>query len=296
MSLRIVLVGQEAAGAQLLRALSGAEHEVVACLTQEPDKRGGSASLAALATRLGIGVLPAALVRDASFASQLRDWRIDLLLNVHSLHVVADAVLEAPRIGSFNLHPGPLPEYAGLNTVGWAIYNADTTYGVTLHWMKPRIDAGPIAFLDRFPVSSSATSLTLSAECTQRGLALIAALLEQADRDPSSIPARPQDLGSRRYFARKDAPQRGRVDWRSTGAEIDRLGRAFDYGPFACPWGRLRADLDGESCDVSQLRRTDEPADAPPGTPRVERGSLWVSAADEWIDLGNDPRTGMKTN
>ena len=73
----------------------------------------------------------------------MREQGVDLLLNVHSLYLIARrTVVAAPRIGSFNLHPGPLPEYAGLNTPSWAIYNGEREHGVTVHWMEPGVDTG----------------------------------------------------------------------------------------------------------------------------------------------------------
>jgi hypothetical protein len=48
---------------------------------------------------------PAAAVKDPAFASELWRRHVDVLLNVHSRHLIDPEVLAAPRIGSFNLHP-----------------------------------------------------------------------------------------------------------------------------------------------------------------------------------------------
>src|SRR5919109_2815282 len=129
--LSVVLVAEEAAGLRALRLLDASEHEVVAVLSSS-------------GTGFGRPVRDPLAVTDPAFAGELRD--VDLLLNVHSLHIAAPAVVAAPRTGSFNLHPGPLPEYAGLNAPSWAIYNGETRHAVTLHWMEPEVDAGPIAY------------------------------------------------------------------------------------------------------------------------------------------------------
>jgi UDP-4-amino-4-deoxy-L-arabinose formyltransferase/UDP-glucuronic acid dehydrogenase (UDP-4-keto-hexauronic acid decarboxylating) len=90
-----------------------------------PRPQDGGLSLWGLATKLGYRTWPAELVRDPKFAVQVRDERVDVVLNVHSLFLIRKEVLEAPRLGSFNLHPGPLPRYAGLNPVCWAIKAGD---------------------------------------------------------------------------------------------------------------------------------------------------------------------------
>jgi UDP-4-amino-4-deoxy-L-arabinose formyltransferase/UDP-glucuronic acid dehydrogenase (UDP-4-keto-hexauronic acid decarboxylating) len=285
MSLRVLLVGQEAAGAQILRAVSGSAHQVVAVLTQDPLKRGGSASLASIAGQADIPVFPARLVKDPAFAEEVRAWEVDVMLNVHSLHIVADAVLAAPRVGSFNLHPGPLPEYAGLNTVGWAIYNGETKYGVTVHWMHPGIDTGPIALEERFPVPPHATALQLAAECTRRGVPLLLELLDRAEQGADAVPSEPQDSSARVYYARDRIPRDGRVDWSRPGVELERFARAFDYGPFASPWGLPTTLLGERTVGVLGLRPTGRATDWPAGTHRVENGSLHFAASDQWIEV-----------
>lgn len=285
MTLRVLLAGQEAAGGQILRTLASSEHEVVAVLTQEPKAPGGPSSLAKLAESFGTEVLPARLVRDPAFASRVRGWSVDVLLNVHSLHIVADEVLAAPTVGSFNLHPGPLPEYAGLNTVGWAIYRDEPEYGVTVHWMVPSIDAGPIAFQERFPLPADATALTLSTDCTRRGVELLEKVLDCAAADPRSIPIEEQDLSRRTYYSRHSIPQGGRIEWSRPAEEIARFGRAFDYGPFTSPWGRPSTIIGGDRLlEMTGLATTGEWAGMPPGsTRRSQDGGLLVASADEWV-------------
>lgn len=284
--LRVLIAGEEAAGAHILRAVARSQHEVVAVLTRS-GAGGVPAPVAGVAERLGVPVLPAADVRKESLAERMRAWGVDVLLNAHSLHIVADAVLQAPRIGAFNLHPGPLPAYAGLNTVAWAIYNGEAEHAVTVHWMAPRVDAGPIALEERFPIGPDDTSLTVSAECTRRGVRLMLRVLELAAADPSQVPVLPQDVCGRTYYSSRDIPAGGRVSWHRPAAEVERLSRAFDYGPFPCPWGRLEADVAGHTLSVGGITRTGAESVVPAGTTSTgEDGRLEVACLDEWVRVG----------
>jgi UDP-4-amino-4-deoxy-L-arabinose formyltransferase/UDP-glucuronic acid dehydrogenase (UDP-4-keto-hexauronic acid decarboxylating) len=285
-SLRVLIAGEEAAGAHILRAVAGSAHSVAAVLTG-PTPAASPNPVARVAQRLEIPVLPAASVRKRELARRMRAWGVDLLLNAHSLHLATPEVLAAPRVGSFNLHPGPLPEYAGLNTVAWAIYNGEAEHGVTVHWMAPRIDAGPIVLEERFPIGPGDTSLTVSSECTRRGVRLLLAVLDLATEGPYSIPARPQDLSRRTYYSGRSKPAGGRVSWDRPAEEVERLSRAFDYGPFPCPWGRLVAQVGGVSVEVAGIARTGAPSGAPPGTARATgEGRVEVACRDEWVRLG----------
>jgi methionyl-tRNA formyltransferase len=212
----------------------------------------------------------------------MRANQVDVLLNVHSLFLITPEVVAAPSIGSFNLHPGPLPEYAGLNAPSWAIYHGEPRHGVTLHWMDPAIDTGPIAYAAAFDLSDAETGLTASAKCVRHGLPLVERVLNAAVKDPSSIPAIAQDLSRRRYFGR-EAPQEGRLEWDRSAREIVNFVRAADYGPFPSPWGHPTTTAAGRSIGIVRAEQTRSAADAPPGTVRNVDGDVQVAAADEWV-------------
>lgn len=276
----VLLVAEESAGIQALRMLERSRHRVAAVLTA-PQTRGGAATVAAVAEKMGVPVLPSARVREPDLADWIRTRGIDLLLNVHSLYVVHPDIVAAPRIGSFNLHPGPLPEYAGLNAPSWAIYQGERRHAATLHWMHPGIDTGPIAYETTFDLAETDTGLSLSARCAKEGLVLFARLLEAADR--GTIPSTPQDLKRRRYFGR-EVPDGGQIAWRRSARQVIDFVRACDYFPFASPWGQPRARLGSREIAVTRASRTGKPATAEPGTVgRIDVESVHVATGDEWI-------------
>ena len=280
--LNVVLVAEEAAGAQAFRNLTRTDHNIVGLLTSAT---GAGVSVTSLAKRLEVPVLSSEMVREASTAVWLAREEVDVLLNVHSLFRIHPAVVASPRIGSFNLHPGPLPEYAGLNAPSWAIYNGETSHAVTLHWMDAEIDTGPIVYSSSFEVTDRDTGLSVSAACVREGLPLLARLLDDASGDPAWIPATPQDLTRRRYFGR-EVPDDGRIRWSHSGRQLVDFVRACDYLPFVSPWGHPVARLHDDEVELLKASRTHEPTDAKPGTVgHGNGGSVCVATADEWIRL-----------
>jgi methionyl-tRNA formyltransferase len=279
--LRVLLIAEEAAAVQTLRMLAGSPHDVVAVMTRGPSGFSSGASVAGIATQLGYRVWPARLVMENGFAQTIRREGVDLLLNVHSLYVLAADVVDAPRIGSFNLHPGPLPGYAGLNAPSWAIYHGEQNHAVTLHWMDAGIDTGPIAYQDQLVIGDDDTGLTLSAKCVRAGLGLVQNLLEAAVT--GTIPRRLQPDGVRRYHGR-EIPRGGSLLWDESAARVLNFIRACDYLPFTSPWGHPRVCLDGREMSVLKAMRTGERCNAPAGTVgrRVGEHAL-VAARDEWV-------------
>ncbi len=264
--LRVVVVAEEAAGVQVLRGLIALRPspEITAVLTVAEPKGSRRPIVHEAATSLGLETWPAELVRSPGLAGRLEDAEVDLLLNVHSLFLVHPDVLGAPRIGSFNLHPGPLPEYAGLNVPSWAVYNGEKRHAVTLHWMDGGIDTGPIAWMEWFEVTEADTGFAVSAQCVRRGVPLVLKLVETAARDASSIPRAEQDLSRRRYF-RSEPPQGGELDWSRPAAEIIRYVRAADYAPFPSPWGHPQTTLLDHRVGIVKATRIDLPASESPG-------------------------------
>ncbi|HWR53688.1 MAG TPA: formyltransferase family protein [Bryobacteraceae bacterium] len=283
-SLRVLLVGEESAGVQTLNAVARTVHEVVAVMTSARPAA-PTASLSAVAARLGIPVWSAALVQDKEFAEEIRAAGVDLILNVHSLHLICNEVIRAARIGAFNMHPGPLPEYAGLNTVSWGIYNGETTFGVTVHWLAPKIDAGDIAYESTFTIEEADTPLRVMHNCVSRGIPLILQLLETAALDPAAIPREPQDLSRRRYFGRQP-PEQGRLSWRRKASEIVNFIRACNYAPYDSPWGHPITMSCHRQIAIIDAARTERPSTTAPGTIRAcDEPGVLVSAIDEWVSV-----------
>jgi methionyl-tRNA formyltransferase len=281
--MKVLLIGEQAAGVRALQLLAQKRTQIVAVMASPPRQAGHGVSVWNLATKLGYATWPAELVRDPNFATQVRDAAVDIMLNVHSMVLIRKEILEAPRLGSFNLHPSPLPRYAGLNSVCWAIYRGETEYAVTLHKLVPEIDAGPIVYQEGFGIEREETGLSLSAKCVSVGVPLVLRLLETAAQAPSNIPLSPQDLTKREYFGR-DVPLNGNLSWNRPARWISNFVRASDFFPFPSPWGPPRTVLGESTIGIAKIRETGKPADVPPGTVGARTsGGVNVACADEWV-------------
>lgn len=295
--MNILLIAEESAGIQLLRALPQSDHRIVAVMASPAKRTTDVASVWHMAEKSGYPTWPASLVKDPDFASRVRSENVDLILNVHSLYIIHEKVIKAPRVGSFNLHPGPLPAYAGLNTVSWAIYRGERTYGVTVHKMVPEVDAGPMVSQSFFNIEPDDSALSLYLRCMKAGLTLLFQLLEIACVDPGAIPLVPQDLTQRRYFG-KEIPEHGRLRWSRPAHEIVNFVRACDYYPFPSPWGYPRASTGDQDVAIVRASLTGNACDASPGTVGEVSGSsgVCIACADEWIVVSKLMINGQRTD
>ncbi len=283
MPLNVILVGAESAAVTVYQNLIGDGHHVAAVLVENPETTG--AGLLDRARAAGVPIHPADRVTDPGFADQIRALGVDVLLNVHSLSVVDSEVAGAPSIGSFNLHPGPLPRYSGLNVVTWAIAEGRTSHGVTLHWIDDRIDTGPVVEMVEFPVDDNDTGLSVFRACIARGVEMVRRLMANAETDAGRIAAIPQ-AGKRRVYRRADRPGDGRVDWSATAGAIHNLARASNFGPFPSPTGHPAARYEGRDVGIVGTAPTGIPADEPAGSvSSLTGGQVAVAAADEWLTV-----------
>ena len=283
--MNVLLVGEESAGAQTLKLLANGNHRLVGVMASPTRKAVGGMTVWQHAEKLGCRTWPAELVKDPAFAEVIRDEEVDLLLNVHSLFVIKPEIVEAPRWGSFNLHPGPLPRYAGLNAPSWAIYRGERSHGVTLHRMMAGIDTGTIAYQTIFDIDDTDTGFSVSAKCIKFGMELIRKLLETSAENPQAIPAIEQDLSRREYFG-KGTPEDGWLDWSRPAREVFNFVRAADYSPFPSPWRIPRSRIGDQEVAFMKVTLIGHPCDSAPGTIRQFDGAkALVASADEWVEV-----------
>ena len=283
--MNILLVGEESAGIQMLKSLSATANKIVGVMASPSTNGTATATLWNVATKMGYTTWPAKLVKDPEFAKEIRAQDVDILLNVHSLFIIKGELLTAPRLGSFNLHPGPLPRYAGLNAPLWAIYHGEERHGATIHKMLPELDTGPIAYQTILEVGEAETGLSLSSRCVKTGIEMLRKLVDVASTSPADIPLKTQDLTERTYFG-KGVPNGGRLQWSLPAREIVNFVRACDFFPLPSPWGHPRIEWRNREIQVSRAQRTGRSCDSAPGTVGevVESGVL-VASLDEWVEV-----------
>ncbi|MGE3335645.1 MAG: formyltransferase family protein [Rhodospirillaceae bacterium] len=108
--------------------------------------------------------LEIALVSDKAALENLlaEDLAATRLLSFCSPVIVPARLLQALPGPSYNFHPGP-PDRPGRYPSVFAIYDQAAHYGVTIHEMTDRVDAGPIVAAEWFAVPAGAALADLEA-------------------------------------------------------------------------------------------------------------------------------------
>ncbi len=144
---------------------------------------------------------PMSIVDDVNapkWANALRDFQPDIIVSSRFSNVFKDEVIQIPRLGTFNIHPGALPHYAGLFPSFRAMLNQESRIGCTFHRVDRRIDAGPILGIGWTEMALERGLLWHVFKSYNAGLDLFADLLPKI-ASGDTVPEQPQDDSLRVY-------------------------------------------------------------------------------------------------
>lgn len=84
----------------------------------------------------------------------LRQQEPDLIITlVHQ--IIKQPLIEMPRVGILNIHPGLLPEFRGIQPYFWALSEGFAESGVSIHWIENEsVDSGPLVAKASYRVKS----------------------------------------------------------------------------------------------------------------------------------------------
>ena len=233
--MRIAFMGTPAFAVRALREIAP-EHEVAAVYTRPPAPRGRGQALQpspvhALADSLGLPVRTPRSLRDPVEVEAFRALDLDAAVVVAYGQILPRAVLEATRLGAFNLHGSLLPRWRGAAPIQRAIMAGDTVTGVQVMRMTEGLDEGPILFSETVPIRADDTAASLHDRMAEVGAGLLANALSALGRGPVAEHAQAETGVT---YAHKIAAAEARIDWQRPAAELDRHVRGLS--PFPGAW------------------------------------------------------------
>ena len=119
-----------------------------------------------LERRTGVQVYRVADIHGEASLALIRSLRPHLGVIVGG-RILSDAVLTIPEHGTLNIHKRKVPEYRGGGPVGyWEILAGESSIGVTVHYARARVDAGPVLAEATIPIEACDTleSLRIKAD------------------------------------------------------------------------------------------------------------------------------------
>jgi len=159
--MRIILIGQAAFAAETLDKLMSKGEEVVAVYCPPDPPNGNFDPVKQKALALGISVRQHKTLKAPEVPEEFLSLDADLAILAFVTQIVPQQVFSVPRLGSICFHPSLLPKYRGANAINWALIKGESVTGLSLFWVDPGIDTGPVLLQKEVKVDPDDTTGSL---------------------------------------------------------------------------------------------------------------------------------------
>jgi methionyl-tRNA formyltransferase len=245
MTLRLAFMGTPDFAVPTLAELMAQGHDIACVYSQPPRPKGrGLAEVPgpvhAFAAAAGLDVRTPLSLKDAEQQKLFAELELDAAVVVAYGLLLPKAILEAPKLGCFNLHGSLLPRWRGAAPVQRAVMAGDAETGVMVMQMDEGLDTGPVLMAERVAIGRK-TSGELAESLSRLGADLMGRALGALERGQTA--AQPQSADGVTY-AKKITKDEARIDWSKSAAEIDCLVRGLS------PWPGAFTEVKGERLKI----------------------------------------------
>lgn len=288
--MRIVFMGTPQFSVPVLEAILAAGHEVVGVYTQPPRPAGrgmaeSKSPVHVTADKHGLAVFTPKNFKAEEDRAVFAGLRADAAVVVAYGLLLPEAVLNAPRLGCYNLHASKLPRWRGAAPIQRAIMAGDSVTAVMVMRMEKGLDTGPICLSHEITITQDMTAETLHDALSQAGAPLMVEALRQLEA--GTLRQTPQPELGVTYAAKIDKAE-ARIDFARTAHEVAAHIRGLS--PFPGAWTTI-----GSGSTQERLKVLNAVAVAGTGEPgEVLDSDLTVACADGAVRLTQVQRAGKK--
>ena len=290
MPLRLVFMGTPDFAVPTLLEIVGAGHEIVAVYTRAPRPAGRGMELrqspvAREAERFGLQVLTPKTLKGDDAAATMRAHDADAAVVVAYGLILPKPILDAVRLGCFNLHASLLPRWRGAAPIQRAIIAGDLETGVMVMKMEEGLDTGPVAMAERVPIGPDVTAGDMHDTLARLGADLMLRALAALEK--GALQLTPQSAGGVTYASKIDKNETG-IDWTKHWQQVHDHCRGLS--PFPGAWFEFLGN--GGAGRVKVLRTTRGEGHGEPGRVLDER--LTVACGEGAVRLVELQRAGRQ--
>ena len=240
MPLRLIFMGTPDFSVPTLLELVAYGHEIAAVYTRAP-KPGGRRGLQLQPTpveetarKLGIPVATPKTLKTPEALDEFRAHQADAAVVVAYGMILPQAVLDAPKLGCYNLHASLLPRWRGAAPINRAIMEGDAESGVMVMKMDVGLDTGDVAMAERLAIPDNMTAADLHDRLARLGADLMVRAMAALER--GGLQLRKQSEDGVTYAAKIDKAE-ARIDWSKPARAV--LRHIHGLSPFPGAWSEL---------------------------------------------------------
>jgi methionyl-tRNA formyltransferase len=229
--MRIILIGQAAFAEKTLEKLVNKGEQVVAVYCPPDPPSGKFDPVKQKAIALGIPVRQHKSLKAPEVRDEFLSLNADLAILAFVTQIVPQQVFSVPRLGSICFHPSLLPKYRGASAINWALIKGEAITGLTLFWVDPGIDTGPVLLQKEVKVDPDDTTGSLYFnKIFPLGIEAIA---EAVELIKTGNPPRVVQDESKATYDPPCRDEHAKIDWSKPAQEVYNLIRGCDPQPGA---------------------------------------------------------------
>ena len=252
MPLRLIFMGTPDFAVPTLLELVAHGHEIAAVYTRAAKPAGRGMKLQPTpveqeARRLGIAVLTPKTLKTPEALEEFRAHQADAAVVVAYGMILPQAILDAPRLGCFNLHASLLPRWRGAAPINRAIMEGDAETGVMVMKMDAGLDTGDVAMAERLAITDRMTATDLHDALAPLGADLMVRAIGALER--GSLQLTKQSEHGVTYAAKIEKAE-AKIDWSKPARGV--LRHIHGLSPFPGAWSEV--GIDGEAVRLKFLR------------------------------------------
>jgi len=198
---------------------------------------------------------------DGDVQAQMAALRPDVALVVAYGHILKDAFISLPRLGTLNLHASLLPAYRGASPIQTAVACGDKVTGMSLMRIVRELDAGPVADTETVPIGRLDTAAEVEAKLALAAIPLVRRSLPRLAA--GQLEFRPQD-GAAATFCRRLTKADGAIDFAAPAAELAARVNGLN------PWPSATVEIDGVPVKLGQAEALYGSSFGSPGTVNLQ--------------------------
>jgi len=264
MPLRLIFMGTPQFAVPTLLELVAHGHEIAAVYTRaaKPAGRGMKLQPSPVeqeARRLEIPVLTPATLKTPEAIEEFHAHGPDAAVVVAYGMILPQAILDAPKLGCFNLHASLLPRWRGAAPINRAIMAGDRESGVMVMKMDTGLDTGDVAMAERLAITDAMTASDLHDALAPLGGDLMVRAMAALERGMLQLV--PQASEGVTYAAKIEKTE-AQIDWNRPARDV--LRHIHGLSPFPGAWCEM--PLEGASQRVKIFRCEIAPGSGEPGT------------------------------
>jgi methionyl-tRNA formyltransferase len=240
MPLRLIFMGTPDFSVPTLLELVAHGHEIVAVYTRAP-KPGGRRGLQLQPTpveeaarKLGVPVLTPKTLKTQEALDEFSAFDADAAVVVAYGMILPQMILDAPKLGCYNLHASLLPRWRGAAPINRAIMAGDAESGVMVMKMDVGLDTGDVAMAERLAITDNMTAVDLHDRLSRLGADLMVRAMAALDRGGLQLKKQSEDGVT--YAAKIDKAE-ARIDWSKPAHAV--LRHIHGLSPFPGAWAEL---------------------------------------------------------